>query len=278
METAGSLRLLMKWAHFSSLAVKTRSGFRPTTRRRRPWATGGRSPRDDRERKFATVPGIGETMHAKIVQLATTGQLPLYDEASPEDTARVGGSPSHSRLGPKEDQGALRDAQDRESGRPSRGRRGRSDRQAQGLWRKTEAKILEGIAFVETAGERILQNDALRLVAPIVDAVRQHPRVIRARSAVAAPTRQTIGDLDILFSSQDPPAVLEAFVKLPQVATVLRRTDQGKHPPGGRRSMRSAGRQRRPVPFALHYFTGSKAHNIVMRARFGAGSRSMSMR
>ena len=30
--------------------------------------------------RLAEVPGIGETMHAKIVQLATTGQLPAYDE------------------------------------------------------------------------------------------------------------------------------------------------------------------------------------------------------
>src|SRR5437868_1612058 len=30
--------------------------------------------------RLADVPGIGETMHAKIVQLATTGSLPAYDE------------------------------------------------------------------------------------------------------------------------------------------------------------------------------------------------------
>lgn len=28
---------------------------------------------------LAEMPGIGETMYAKIVQLATTGQLPSYD-------------------------------------------------------------------------------------------------------------------------------------------------------------------------------------------------------
>src|SRR4029077_71995 len=30
--------------------------------------------------RLAQVPGIGETMHARIVQLATTGQLPAYDD------------------------------------------------------------------------------------------------------------------------------------------------------------------------------------------------------
>ncbi len=30
--------------------------------------------------RLKEVPGIGDTMYAKIVQLATTGQLPAYDE------------------------------------------------------------------------------------------------------------------------------------------------------------------------------------------------------
>src|SRR5580698_3000033 len=30
--------------------------------------------------RLAEVPGIGDTMHAKIVQLATTGQLPAYED------------------------------------------------------------------------------------------------------------------------------------------------------------------------------------------------------
>ena len=141
-----------------------------------------------------------------------------------------------------------------------------------GFGAKNEAKILEGIAFVEKVGERILQNDALRLVAPIVDAVRII-RVIRVEVCGSLRRRaETIGDLDILFSSKYPPAVLEAFVKLPQVATVL------AHGPT-KASIRLAdgvqcdlrGVDDTQFPFALHYFTGSKAHNIVMRKRARAG-------
>jgi DNA polymerase (family 10) len=79
---------------------------------------------------------------------------------------------------------------------------------------------------------------------------------------------ETIGDLDILISSDKVPAVLDAFVKLPQVATVL------AHGPT-KASVRLAesvqcdlrGVTDAQFPFALHYFTGSKAHNIVMRRR-----------
>ena len=79
---------------------------------------------------------------------------------------------------------------------------------------------------------------------------------------------ETIGDLDILISSENVPAVLDAFVKLPQVATVL------AHGPT-KASVRLAdgvqcdlrGVEDAQFPFALHYFTGSKAHNIAMRKR-----------
>ena len=70
--------------------------------------------------------------------------------------------------------------------------------------------------------------------------------------------------------------MLDAFVKLPQVATVL------AHGPT-KASVRLAdgvqcdlrGVEDAQFPFALHYFTGSKAHNIAMRqacARTGCRS------
>ena len=83
-----------------------------------------------------------------------------------------------------------------------------------------------------------------------------------------APRAETIGDLDILFSSKHPSDVLDDFVKLPQVATVL------AHGPT-KASVRLAdgvqcdlrGVEDDQFAFALHYFTGSKAHNIAMRKR-----------
>ena len=215
------------------------------------------------------VPGIGDTMHAKIVQLATTGHLPSYDElrrSMPPGLVALLRIPG---LGPKkikalheelkiESLADLRHAA--ESGQIA---------PIKGFGAKTEAKILEGIAFIEKAGERILQSDAIRLVAPILAAVRAHPRVIRCEVCGSLRRRaETIGDLDILFSSEHAAEVLDAFVKLPQVATVL------AHGPT-KASIRLAdgvqcdlrGVDDKQYPFALHYFTGSKAHNIAMRRR-----------
>jgi DNA polymerase (family 10) len=138
-----------------------------------------------------------------------------------------------------------------------------------GFGEKTQAKILEGIAFVEKSGERILQSTALRLVEPVLAAIRARPEVVRAEVCGSLRRRaETIGDLDILVSSKNVAAVLEAFVKLPQVATKL------AHGPT-KASVRLAdgvqcdvrGVDDTQYPFALHYFTGSKAHNIAVRKR-----------
>jgi DNA polymerase (family 10) len=138
-----------------------------------------------------------------------------------------------------------------------------------GFGEKTQAKILEGIAFIEANADRILQSTARALVEPIIRAVRAHPAVIRAE--VCGSLRrcaETIGDLDILFSAREPAPVLDHFVALPEVAVVL------AHGPT-KASVRLAegvqcdlrGVDDAQFPFALHYFTGSKAHNIAMRRR-----------
>ena len=88
-----------------------------------------------------------------------------------------------------------------------------------GFGEKTQANILAGISFVEKSSERILQSTARRLVAPIVEQLKSHRDVIRIEVCGSLRRRaETIGDLDVLISSENVPAVLDAFVKLPQVA------------------------------------------------------------
>jgi len=219
--------------------------------------------------RLAEVPGIGETMHAKIIQLATTNQLPAYDElrrSTPPGLVALLRIPG---LGPKKIKALHAELAIESLADLRRAAESGQIAQLKGFGEKTEAKILEGIAFVEKSGDRILPSHAWRLVASILEAVRNHRQVLRAEVCGSLRRRaETIGDLDILFSSKNPPAVIDAFVKLPQVATVL-----AQGPTKG--SVRLAdgvqcdlrGVDDAQFPFALHYFTGSKAHNIAMRKR-----------
>jgi DNA polymerase (family X) len=87
--------------------------------------------------------------------------------------------------------------------------------------------------------------------------------------------KETINDIDILISSDDPAPIMQAFAKLPQVVQVVAQgptkssvvAADGSGP--GHHVLNADLRvvQDEQFPFALHYFTGSKDHNIAMRAR-----------
>ena len=218
---------------------------------------------------LAEVPGIGPTMLSKITQLATTGHLPSFEDLKRETPPGLVALLRVPGLGPKKIK-LLHDELKVESLADLRAA-GESGRIAslKGFGAKTEARILEGIDFLDSVGDRILQSTARRLIASIFEAVRAAPGVIRAEACGSLRRRaETIGDLDILFSSADPAPVLDRFVKLPEVAKVI------AHGPSKASVRLSDGVQcdLRGVsddqfPFALHYFTGSKAHNIAMRRR-----------
>ena len=220
------------------------------------------------------VPGIGETMFSKIVQLATTGQLAAYDklrEGMPPGILALLKVPG---LGPKKIK-ALSESLRIKSLADLRAAAERGEiAKLKGFGAKTEANILEGIAFLETTGGRILQHEAFHLVTPVFDLIRQHPKVKRAEVCGSLRRRaETIGDLDILFSATDPAPVLEEFVALPQVARILAHgpTKASVLLPGFKTGQYVQcdvrGVEDSQFPFALHYFTGSKAHNIAMRKR-----------
>lgn len=218
---------------------------------------------------LAEVPGIGATMLAKITRLLTTGNLPEYDAMRRETPPGLVALLRVPGLGPKKIK-ALYDELKIETLADLRlAAEAHKIAGVSGFGEKTEAKILEGIAFIEKIGDRIRQDTARRLIAPIFASVRAQRGVIRAEVCGSLRRRaETIGDLDILFSSKDPAPVLEAFIKSPEVAQVI------GHGPT-KASVRLAGGVQCDLrgvtdaefPFALHYFTGSKAHNIAMRRR-----------
>jgi DNA polymerase (family X) len=223
---------------------------------------------------LAEVPGIGETMHAKIVELATTGRLPSYEELRATTPAGLLVLMQIPGLGPKKIK-VLHEALQIQSLSDLRAA-AESGRIAslKGFGAKTEANILEGLAFVEKTGSRILQNEATLLAEPIIESIRRHSQVVRAEVCGSLRRRtETIGDLDILFSATDPTPVLSDFVSLPQVAKVLAHgsTKASVLLPGFKSGQfvqcDVRGVDDSQFPFALHYFTGSKAHNIVMRRR-----------
>lgn len=218
---------------------------------------------------LAEVPGVGATMLAKISQLMSTGELPAYERLRHETPPGLLALLRVPGLGPKRIK-ALRDELKIESLADLRAAAEAGKiAPVKGFGAKTQAKIMEGIRFIESAGDRVLQSQARRLVTPILEALRNHPDVQRVEVCGSLRRRtETIGDLDVLLSAGDPAVVLNYFVALPYVAEIL------AHGPT-KASVRLAdgvqcdlrGVTDDQFAFAFHYFTGSKAHNIAMRRR-----------
>jgi DNA polymerase (family 10) len=132
---------------------------------------------------------------------------------------------------------------------------------------KSEMKIAKALQLMESSTGRHLLGDIL----PIADHIVKELSAIRGvkRCAYAGSLRrrqETVGDIDLLVTSNDPERVMEAFAKLPLVQTVHER---GKTRSSVRLTI-GIDADLRVVPdkvfgAALQYFTGDKRHNVLLR-------------
>ncbi|MDP3710798.1 MAG: DNA polymerase/3'-5' exonuclease PolX [bacterium] len=132
---------------------------------------------------------------------------------------------------------------------------------------KSEQKILKGIEFLKKSGGR-------QILGFILPEIRQFEKIIQGfpeveKAVVAGSVRrkkETIGDIDFLAISSKPDGVMDRFVALPQVATVLAKGETKTSV----KLKNGLDADLRVVPAesfgaALNYFTGSKDHNIALR-------------
>jgi DNA polymerase (family 10) len=221
------------------------------------------------QKRLGEIKGIGESMQEKITALVTTGRLPFYEELRARfppgllDLLRIPG------LGPKKakvlfEQLAI-DSLEKlrqacQSGKVA---------ELKGFGLKTQQKILEGLEFLDRTGKRYLLSEAQEIAERVLRQLRDLPGVLRGEICGSVRRRkETIGDLDILLSAENPEPVMEAFVRLPEVAQVAARGPTKSSvvlENGISCDLRVVSDTQ--FPFALHYFTGSKEHNIAMRAR-----------
>jgi len=228
----------------------------------------GRDIRDVwREGKLRTIPGVGEALAKKLDELFRTGRLEYYEKLQEEIPPGVVSLLAIPDVGPKtaklmwERLGILSVAEVEKAAREG------LLRTLPGLGEKSEQRILRGIEMLYRRSERIPLGTALPVAQELLDALREVPETLRA-SAAGSLRRMcaTVGDLDLLVSSYHPQAIMDAFVRLPQVAEVdlsgETKTTVILHN-GLQVDLRVLPPER--YGSLLQYFTGSKAHNVVLR-------------
>ncbi|WP_053057647.1 DNA polymerase/3'-5' exonuclease PolX [Rubrobacter aplysinae] len=137
-----------------------------------------------------------------------------------------------------------------------------------GFGKKSEDRILEAARTYNSTERRMLLNDATDLGEQLISFVRGHPSTERTELAGSLRRRkETVGDLDIVAASTDQQALADAFAEAEFVDEMV------AHGPT-KVSIKTAGtdvdlRIIAPESYGalLHHFTGSQAHNVVLRER-----------
>lgn len=227
--------------------------------------------------RLREVPGIGETLQSKITTLVTTGRLQFHEELRSKVSAGMLALLRLPGMGPKKvkalyDQLGI-DSLEKLKAACEQG----SVAALKGFGEKTQEKILQGLEFLNQAGNRLRLDQAEAFAEPLLEALRKCPGVIRIELCGSLRRRkETINDIDILVSSETPEPIMDCFVGLPGVSQLVGRgetkcsvTLQGRSGSGRRLLLNADLRVVRDeqFPFALHYFTGSKEHNVAVRAR-----------
>ncbi len=215
------------------------------------------------------LPGVGEAIAAKVEELLDTGDLQYlrklqsrYPEGFLELLQVPGVGPKHAKLFLRE-LGVRNVADLRAAAEAGR------IRQLPGMGARSEAKLLEALQTWNESQTRALLAEMLPLAEQMVQLLRGLPEVERADYAGSIRRgRETIGDLDLLATSQHPERVTTAFARSGALERVELAGDtkvSGLLPGGRQADLRVV----EPDSYgaALVYFTGSQQHSIRLRER-----------
>jgi len=221
----------------------------------------------DPQRKLTEIEGIGKDLAEKIATLQTTGKLPMLEELRaqvPESVLAILRVPG---LGPKRAAALFHELQVATLDELREACQQHRVRELKGFGEKTETAILGGLEIAAQADLRTCWADADQIVRQILAHLDGCSAIVKREVAGSFRRgKETVGDLDILAVARQTAGAMDCLAAFPGVATVLARGET-------KMSVRlGSGLQvdLRVVPeesfgAALQYFTGSQAHNIVLR-------------
>ena len=210
---------------------------------------------------------IGKTLAAKIDEMLDTGELDFYNRLKAEIPEGLVDIMHINGVGPKK--AKLFWEQLNITSIKGLQQAAEADKLASlaGMGKKSQQKILDGIAALSRQSGRTPIGDALPAARPILDLLLELPEALEGEIAGSIRRgRETIGDVDILIASASAAPIMEKFVNMENVARVL-----GHGPTKSSVELLSGLQvdlrvlEKARWGTALNYFTGSQAHNVKMR-------------
>ncbi len=215
------------------------------------------------------LPAIGKEIAAKIAQIVQTGKLDKLEKLRHKLPAGLRSMLSIEGLGPKRvkilyDKLHITDPQMLQDAAASH-----AISKLPGFGPKTEKKILSGLHLLKQEGIRYLYAEAEPYAKQIISHLQKAPTLHSVEAAGSfRRCKDTVGDLDILATAQNPQQVIDHFVKFDQIAKVITAGDT-RSTIVLKNALQIDLRVVEPKHYgaALHYFTGSKSHVLTLRKK-----------
>jgi len=215
------------------------------------------------------IPGIGESLKAKIIELLTTGKCAYHEELLKQMPAGMLDILKVSGIGPKKAALIHKELGVSSVDELEKAAETGSLRELAGLGETSEQKILKAVKEFKSRSGRYTLPVAVRLANLLSEYIGKVPGVIKVEAAGSLRRwKEDIGDIDILAACDGPSLVMESFAAHPEVKEVLARGETKTSVvlrAGIQVDLRVV--EKDSFGAALQYFTGSKAHNVALRDR-----------
>jgi DNA polymerase (family 10) len=228
-----------------------------------------------REGKLKGVPGLGSTIIKRIEEAVETGHIALYDELVETtpliklEMIRIPG------VGPKKINAIYN--QLHVNSIPDLIQACEENKVAAlpGFGKKTQDKIVQGIALLAQHAGRFLYPVAEEEASHIYTVLKELPEIVRLQVAGSLRRRrETIGDIDMVVSVADSASedvrrkIMDVFTSQPSVQAITGKGETKSSvvlSSGINMDLRVVNDSQ--FPYTLHHFTGSKQHHIPLRRR-----------
>ena len=227
------------------------------------------------EGKLKGVPGLGSTIIKRIEEAVETGHIALYDElveTTPPVKLEMMRIPG---VGPKKINAIY--SQLHVNSIPDLIQACEENKVAAlpGFGKKTQDKIVQGIAFLAQHAGRFLYPVAEEEASHIYAVLKELPEIVRLQVAGSLRRRrETIGDIDMVVSVADSASesarrkIMDVFTSQPSVQAITGKGETKSSvvlSSGINMDLRVVNDSQ--FPYTLHHFTGSKEHHIPLRRR-----------
>ncbi|MGW8169604.1 MAG: DNA polymerase/3'-5' exonuclease PolX [Sulfurovaceae bacterium] len=216
---------------------------------------------------LSELPVIGESIAKKIQEIVNTGKLSKLEDLKRSFPPHLLDLLNIKGIGPKRAKILYENLQINSLEELKKAALAHKIRGLEGFDEKLEQMILEGTMLVKKEGKRFLYSVVEPYANDIVTYMKNSKEVLKVIMAGSfRRKKETIGDLDLLVTSKDPTLVINHFMQYPDIkevisqgitkSTVILNNDLQV-------DLRCVSDE--SYGATLHYFTGSKSHNVTIR-------------